>query len=220
MRAGQRRVDVVADGGPHGELGKAVASHRVGRHHAVGASALEAGLGGRQVGAPDDEEPGVQRSRGEDHVDVVDILVDGRHEARGAIDAGGQEGDLGRGVALHDEVAGRPRPLDGLGQDVHHDDAPSAVLELAGHRGADSTEAADDVVTGHGRDPFLHLPPLPASAADLGQHDFRHDAHAAEEQHGTSDGGRHGHDAPRLVQGPDHAVAHRREGGDGHEQRV
>ena len=124
-------------------------------------------------GAAHDEQPGVERPRGQHHVHVVGVRVDRCDQAGSARDARQAQHVVVGGVALHDGVAVRPRPLHGLRVDVEHDHLTPGLAQLARDRGAHAPVAAHDVVARHPVHALLHPSSLPSAAGQVGDQRLR-----------------------------------------------
>ena len=179
---GEGGVDEVHDARPDGQLGQAVAGHRVGRDDPARAGLHEPRLGVRGVRPRDHEEVGVHRPRGEDDVDVVGVRIDGRDEPARPFDPGRPQGRLLGRVAFDLEEALAPGPGQGFGQDVDDHDLESGVDEFPRDGQADAAVAAQDVVARKLVDRLDHSFGLPPSAGRLDHKVLGHDPDRAEDE--------------------------------------
>ncbi len=154
------------------------------------------------------------------HVDVVGVGVDGRDETPGALDARGSERRIVRRVALDDQVAGGACRLERRRVDVDDDERLAGMAKLAADGRADPAVAADDEVAVQRRDRVTHPSRLLLAAADLGQDRLGDDPDRTEDEPDPGDGQQHRPAASQIAELVDLPVPHRREGDDGHIDRV
>ena len=144
------------------------------------------------------------------------VRIDGGDEAPGTLDPGGAERDLLGRVPFDFQEALAARATERVGQDVDDHDLQARMDELAGDRGTDASEPAEDVVVPQLAHRIGHSLRLPTSARRFNNKVLGHDADRSEDE--TNPGHRQDHrpDPARVIEGAHFPEPHGREGDDRH----